>query len=449
MRKLFGTDGMRGVAGQPPLDPPTLYRLGRALAVILARAPERRSPPRVLLGRDTRESCGWIASALARGIRDGGGEPVSAGVLPTPGLALLTRRDDFAAGLMVSASHNPFEDNGVKVFAADGSKLSDRSEASIEAEMEALGGIEPPAGNDVATDDHEHLLEEYLAFLERCREGVDLDGLLVALDCAHGAAHEVGPEAFRRAGARVVVTGDGPDGRNINDGVGSLHPEVASELVRGSGADLGFCFDGDADRCIAIAADGTILDGDFLLYYIGRALARAGRLAGATVVATVMSNLGLEKALAAEGLAMLRTPVGDRYVLEALRERSLSLGGEQSGHVILMDYAPTGDGVLTALTLARMWKQGAGDLLETASRIRRYPQVLKNVRVRSKPAIEEHPTLAAAVADAERRMAGEGRVVVRYSGTEPKARVMIEGADAALVESLADELVALFERELG
>ncbi|MDQ7006356.1 MAG: phosphoglucosamine mutase [Acidobacteriota bacterium] len=449
MRKLFGTDGMRGVAGTPPLDGSTLYRLGRALAVILARAPERSAPPRVLLGRDTRESCGWIAAALSRGIRDGGGEPVSAGVLPTPGLALLTRRDDFAAGLMVSASHNPYEDNGVKVFAADGSKLSDHSEASIEAEMEALGDVAPPVGDDAATDDHDHLLEEYLAFLDHCREGVDLEGVLVALDCAHGAAHQVGPEAFRRAGAGVVVTGDAPDGRNINDGVGSLHPEVAAELVRSSGASLGFCFDGDADRCIAIAGDGTILDGDFLLYYMGCALHRAGQLKGATVVATVMSNLGLEKALEAEGLAMLRTPVGDRYVLEALRRRDLSLGGEQSGHVILMDYAPTGDGVLTALTLARMWKQGAGDLLEAAARIRRYPQVLKNVRVRSKPAIADHPVLAAAVADAERRMAGEGRVVVRYSGTEPKARVMIEGADARLVEDLADELVTLFERELG
>lgn len=449
MRKLFGTDGMRGVAGEPPLDEDTLYRLGRALILQLGGDGETGAPPAVCLGQDTRESCGWIVDSLAEGIRDAGGRPVTAGVLPTPGLALLTRQDDFIAGLMISASHNPFHDNGVKVFGPDGSKLADDVEAALERELARQPGLNGTPSASAATDQHDALQEEYLHFLDRCREGVSFEGVKIVLDCAHGAASRLGPEAFRRAGAEVIVTADQPDGRNINHGVGSLHPEVAAAEVVARGADLGFSFDGDADRCIAIARGGRILDGDFLLYYIGRALGRADRLAGGTVIATVMSNLGLEKALVAEGIRMHRTPVGDRYVLQAMREGGYSLGGEQSGHVILMDYAPTGDGILTALTLTRLWRQGAGDLIEAAEGIKRYPQILRNVKVSSKPEIEEHPVLARAVRRTEERMAGEGRVVVRYSGTEPKARVMIEGADASLVETLVDELIEIFRREIG
>jgi len=446
VRELFGTDGMRGVAGEPPLDPETLYRFGRALIVFLESAGQGS---RVCLGQDTRESCGWIRQKLAQGIRDAGGQAVTAGELPTPALALITRRDDFAAGLMISASHNPFHDNGVKVFDHTGSKLPDRAEAEIEHLIAKQPRSQQAANTVTAEDEHDLLQEEYLIFLDQCLEGVRLEGLRVVLDCAHGAASRLAPLAFKRAGAELVVLGDEPNGRNINDGYGSLHPEVAAEVVRSRGAAVGFSFDGDADRCIACTADGRRLDGDFALYYIGRALHAAGRLPCSTVVSTVMSNLGLEKALEDEGIRMLRAPVGDRYVLEAMREGGFTVGGEQSGHVILMDHAPTGDGILTALTICKLWRQGAGELDAALDAIPVYPQVLRNVRVASKPAIDEHPVLRKAVRRAEQRMAGKGRVVVRYSGTEPKARVMIEGANAALVDELVDELVALFEKELG
>lgn len=448
MRHLFGTDGMRGEAGKAPLDVGTLYRLGRALAFLLRARHGASHVPAICLGRDTRESCSWIESALGAGVRDGGGTPISAGVLPTPALALITREGHFDAALMVSASHNPYQDNGVKVLDHHGTKLPDAVEAALEARM----AQEPaPQGGtaDEALPEDPRLVSGYLHFLERCLDGVRLDGMRVVLDAAHGAAYRLGPEAFRRAGATVTVMGDAPDGRNINEGVGSLHPELVAARVVETGADLGFAFDGDADRCIGASPRGSILDGDFTLYYAGRALARRSRLPGSTVVATVMSNLGLQKALEAEGVRMLRAPVGDRYVLEAMREGGYALGGEQSGHVIFMDHAPSGDGILTALTVASLARSGAGDVDEALARIPRFPQVLRNVRVKAKPRIDDHPALAAAVRRAEEAMGADGRVVVRYSGTEPKARVMIEGVDEALVHRLADEVLEVFQREIG
>lgn len=450
MRRLFGTDGMRGVAGQPPLTPETLFRLGEALVVFLSERSPGLDRPRICFGQDTRESCGWIAGALAFGVRTAGGEPVSAGVLPTPALALLTREGGFTAGLMVSASHNPFEDNGVKVFDGRGAKLPDADEAALERLMETVpnvGGATIPASP--ASDDHVQLQDRYLAFVARCLGGVRFDGLRVVLDAAHGAAHRLAPEAFRRAGARVVTLGDAPDGRNINRGFGALHPEVMAAVVKDERADLGFSFDGDADRCIGATGSGRILDGDFALYYAGRALHREGRLPGDTVVATVMSNFGLEKALGAAGIRMVRAPVGDRYVLAAMQDGGYTLGGEQSGHVIFLDYAPTGDGTLTALLLAKLWREGAGDLEEALDAIPRLPQRLKNTRVKAKPRIEDHPALAAAVHRAETALDGQGRVVVRYSGTEPLARVMIEGPDQALVDRLVDEVIEVFRKEVG
>ncbi|MBP7146704.1 MAG: phosphoglucosamine mutase [Acidobacteria bacterium] len=450
MRTRFGTDGMRGIAGHPPLDPGTLYRLGRALVAYLAESGAGAGAARICLGRDTRESCAWIEAALARGIRDGGGVPVAAGVLPTPGLALVTRELGFAAGLMISASHNPYQDNGVKVFDASGSKLADAHEERLEQLLDGAGEPEGCPDLDPGTDDQSAALQErYLEFLVRCCGGASLDGLAVVLDTAHGAASRLAPAAFRRAGARVTTLGDAPDGRNINDGVGSLHPELMAAEVRRRGADIGFSFDGDADRCIAASRKGAILDGDFALYYAGRALHRAGRLPGATVVSTVMSNLGLQKALESEGIRMLRAAVGDRYVLQAMREGGYTLGGEQSGHVIFMDQAPTGDGILTALNLCRIWREGAGDLDAALAAIPHFPQRLDNIKVRSKPDIETHPVLSAAVRRAERELGADGRVVVRYSGTEPKARVMIEGPDRATVDRLVEELVAIFRKELA
>lgn len=447
MRTRFGTDGMRGIAGEPPLDPATLYALGHALASLLKD--QLGAVPRIALGQDTRESCDWIGACLAAGIDAAGGSLISIGVLPTPGLALVTRTGSFHAGLMVSASHNPYHDNGVKLFDRSGSKLPDAVELELERRLEtitapaAITTALPPLTPDPTPQ------QAYLDFLDRCREGIDFTGLTVVLDSSHGAAYQLGPAAFRRAGARVITLGDAPNGRNINDGCGSLHPEALLRAVVEQQADLGFAFDGDADRCIAASSSGKLLDGDFMLYYAGRALQRAGRLPGQTVVATVMSNLGLQHALERHGVKMLRAAVGDRYVLEEMKKGGFVLGGEQSGHVIFMDYAPTGDGVLSALTLTRLWKQGAGDLDEALAQIPHYPQILRNIKVKQKPKIEDHPVLAAAVAKAERELAGQGRVVVRYSGTEPKARVMIEGPDAHAVERLVNEVIDVFQREIG
>jgi phosphoglucosamine mutase len=451
MRQLFGTDGMRGVAGCAPLDPATLQALGRALVLQLKGSSTSNRAPRIALGQDTRESCGWIAGCVAAGIALEGGTVTSAGVIPTPGLALITRRGEYDAGLMVSASHNPYQDNGVKVFDAAGSKLSDAIEIELEQRiLTLLPGPKIDAATAEARIEVDPALHaQYLAFLDECLERCSLTGLKVVLDAAHGAAYQIAEEAFRRAGAETICTGNQPSGVNINDGCGSLHPERMTELVVQHRADLGFSFDGDADRCMAASRRGQTLDGDFILYYAGRALRRAGQLPGNALVATVMSNLGLQKALERESITMHRAPVGDRYVLEQLRQHNLVLGGEQSGHVIFMQYAPTGDGVLTALTVARLFKQGAGDLDEALAAIPHFPQVLKNLRVRHKPPIESHPVLAEAIREAERQMAGNGRVVVRYSGTEPKARVMIEGADQQLVHQLADQLIEIFRRQIG
>jgi phosphoglucosamine mutase len=447
-RQLFGTDGIRGLAGRPPLDEATLERVGASLVLTLRdRGFER---PRVVLGRDTRESGPEIRDALVRGITRAGGEAVLAGVIPTPGLALLTRNDDFAAGLMISASHNPWRDNGVKVFSAKGAKLPDEEELEIESRV--LSGAGLPDGSPAGAADGDeltHLHDEYVAFLAgSLDEARALKGLKVVLDCAHGAAYRVAPEAFRAAGAEVETLHCEPDGRNINEGCGSLHPEVLAEKVLGAGADLGFAFDGDADRCMGIDRRGRVLDGDFALYYLGTELKRRGRLPGDRVVATVMSNLGLEKALEREGIGMVRAPVGDRYVLAEMLERGHSLGGEQSGHVILLDHAPTGDGTLTALQLAAQARRGE-DPAAVLARIPHYPQVLVNVRVREKPLIDQHPILAAAVAEVEEAFRGEGRVVVRYSGTEPLARVMIEGNDDEQVKSWAGRVAEVFRREIG
>lgn len=448
MRRLFGTDGIRGVAGEPPLDPPTLYRLGRALTDRLRReSGEPADEPSICLGRDTRESCPEIVASLTQGVLTAGGRAVDAGVLPTPGLALLTRREGFAAGIMVSASHNPYHDNGVKVFDHRGMKLPDQVEAELESMMEEIDGApeQRPHPEDLREELHEH----YLEFLEVARDGVSLGGLKVVLDCAHGAAFRLAPEAFRRAGAEVVVLGDQPDGRNINDGVGSLHPDQIAAAVRDAGAHVGFCFDGDADRCLAATRSGTVLDGDFILGYCGRALAAGDRLPERTVVSTVMSNLGLERYLEKHHITLLRTQVGDRYVLERMLDGGFALGGEQSGHVIFRDVAPTGDGIATGLRVASLWQAGAGDLEQVQAEMPRYPQVLVNVRVAEKPNIEDHPVLGEAVSHAVEEMGGDGRVVVRYSGTEPKARVMVEGPDEITVRRTADDLADRFRSEIG
>lgn len=441
-RELFGTDGIRGAAGEFPLDRAAVHAIGLALGRWAARhgvTPGVR--PMVLIGMDTRESGPWIAAHLAAGLSAEGVAPHFAGVITTPGVAYLTRTGPFAAGVMVSASHNPYHDNGIKVFSHTGYKLPDEEEHAVERVIFELleGGAAP---REEALEAEPELDEQYVEFLASTLPG-GAAGLKIVLDCGHGAAYRLGPALFERLGARVEARFVSPDGRNINEGCGALHVDGLSAVVRETGADLGFAFDGDADRCIAVAPSGRIVDGDMTLLVCGR------RMGADTVVATVMSNLGLEKCCAADGVRLVRTPVGDKYVLEEMLRTGARIGGEQSGHVIFRDYATTGDGLLTALRLVEAVTATGRTLDELTADFVSYPQTLKKVKVRSKPALETVPAVAEAIAEAERALGAEGRIVVRYSGTEPVARVMIEGARQEEIEAHADRILASIERELG
>jgi phosphoglucosamine mutase len=443
-KQLFGTDGIRGVAGEYPLDPATVYAFGLALGRDVTAT---HAGPEILIGRDTRESGGWIAELVAGGLEASGVRVRYAGIATTPGVAYLTRTGPFLAGVMISASHNPFRDNGIKVFGHSGFKLPDEEEDLIEQEILRLraGGLDPrpaPLAIDY-TLDGQYL--DYLAATASAR----FDGLRLVLDCGNGAAYCLAPELFQRLGAEVSTICAAPDGRNINAGCGALHLETAQAAVRETGADFGVAFDGDADRAIFVARSGKIVDGDGVLLLSARALRAAGRLPQATVVATVMSNLGLEKALEREGIRMVRTAVGDKYVLEEMLRLGASLGGEQSGHVIFRDFATTGDGILTALRVfetARLTGQGLDEL--TAG-LQVYPQRLVNVRVREKKALTEIPAVAEEIRRVENEFAGSGRVLVRFSGTEPLARVMVEGPDLTQVERASESIAAAIRREMG
>jgi len=445
-KRLFGTDGIRGAAGAFPLDEATVERVGLALASVLG-APGRR--PGVVLGRDTRESGAWIEETLARAIARGGGSPISAGVITTAGVAYLTKAAGFDAGVMISASHNPFNDNGIKIFSKDGYKLPDTEEARIERMIldeespAPVSPAPPPAG---ASAD---LAGSYQAHLVEAAGAARLDGMKVVLDCANGASHQVAPAVFRALGAEVVTLAGTPDGTNINSGCGSLYPEAMSEAVLHHRADLGCAFDGDADRCVLCDETGAVCDGDFILYRSALALQEEGRLPGHLVVATVMSNLWLERALRRAGIRMLRAPVGDKYVLEEMLRQGSRLGGEQSGHVIFLDHATTGDGVLTALMLAATLRRAGVPLSSWRSEVKPFPQILLNVRVSTRPALESHPAIGAKAAEVRGKLGEEGRLLLRYSGTEPLARVMIEAEDADQVAALAREMADVIHREIG
>jgi phosphoglucosamine mutase len=447
-RQLFGTDGIRGVAGQYPLDEKTVYATGRALG---AWATEHDDNPNVLIGIDTRESGPEIARRLAAGLAEEGAQPRFAGVITTPGVAYLTRVGDFAAGVMISASHNPYQDNGIKVFAHSGYKLPDSEEHALEQRIFALldqgvGGAELPLEADPGLD------ARYLDYLLATLAG-PLNPFRVVLDCGHGAASRLAPELFRRAGQRVTAIHNSPDGRNINLGCGALHVESLRDTVLREGADLGFAFDGDADRCIAIAASGRVVDGDAVLYVCARRfhglglLSRNGR--PPAVVATVMSNLGLELALRDMGIQLIRTPVGDKYVLEEMLRRQVVLGGEQSGHVIFADYATTGDGMLTALRVLEIMSHTGASLDELVSGLTIYPQLLLNVRVRERRPLEGLPGVQEAIRQARDEFGDAGRVFVRFSGTEPLARVMVEGPAMEPVERHARRIVEAIRAEIG
>lgn len=440
MRRLFGTDGIRGVAGEPPLDEATVSRVGFGLVHCL-KARVDGKPPLVVLGGDTRESTADLAAALAGGIAAAGGRTAFAGVIPTPGVAFLVGDLGADAGIVVSASHNPWRDNGVKVFSRQGRKLPDELEAALETEIERS-----PASPPMALQADAALGERYVARLVSTLPH-RLDGMTVVFDAANGAASAAGPEAFRRAGARVVPIAVLPDGRNINDGCGALHPEGMAEATKRECAALGIAVDGDADRIILADGDGRLLDGDDVLFLWTLELLREGRQPSC-VVGTVMSNFALEKALAEKGVALRRAAVGDRYVVELMEKESALLGGEPSGHLIRSDLTTTGDGILTGLHLAA-FVAASGKPLAAQPRLVKTPQVLRNVRVRERIPFDEIPDLAAACANAERRLGGEGRILLRYSGTEPLARVMVEGTDASLVSEIARDLEATLRTALG
>jgi phosphoglucosamine mutase len=443
-KQLFGTDGIRGVAGEYPLDPATVYAFGLALGHDAAAA---QGSPEILIGADTRESGSWIAEMVAGGLEAAGVKVRYAGVITTPGVAYLTRTGTFVAGVMISASHNPFRDNGLKVFGHTGFKLPDAEEHEIEQEILRLreGGVEPsPAKLTV----DETLDREYLEFLiSTC--ATRFGGFRIVVDCGNGASYKLAPELFRRLGADVAAICTEPDGRNINLGCGALHLERLQAEVVARGADFGVAFDGDADRAIFVARSGKVKDGDAVLLASARALRDAGRLKGGVVVSTVMANLGLEKALEREGIRMVRTPVGDKYVLEEMERLGAVIGGEQSGHVIFREFATTGDGLLTAVRVFEIAKLAGVGLDELTADLVVFPQKLVNVRVKEKKALTELPSVAQEIRKVEDEFAGSGRVLVRFSGTEPLARVMVEGQDMAQVERSCATIADAIQKAMG
>ena len=442
-KELFGTDGIRGEAGEYPLDPATVFAFGMALGHDLAAA---HTEPQVLIGADTRESGPWIAETVAGGLASAGVRARFAGVITTPGIAYLTRTRPFAAGVMISASHNPYRDNGLKVFGHSGFKLPDGEEHTIEQEiLRTRDGVTPVTAK-LAIE--EEFARQYLDFLMSV-VAVRFDGIKLAIDCGNGAAYKLAPELFCNLGAHVTAISTQPDGRNINLNCGALHLESLRDAVLSTQADFGVAFDGDADRALFVARSGKIVDGDAVLLIAARALKSAGHLPGDTVVSTVMSNLGLERALEREGIRMVRTAVGDKYVLEEMVRLGASLGGEQSGHVIFREYATTGDGLLTALQVFEIaWRAGAG-LDELTAELSVYPQKLVNIRVREKKALTELPAVAREIRRVEEAFGSAGRVLVRFSGTEPLARVMVEGPDLEQVESFSASIADAIRREMG
>jgi phosphoglucosamine mutase len=455
MRQLFGTDGIRGIAGEYPLDRATVYAIGRAGGARLVR---NHADAKVVLGQDTRESSAWIAETLARGLRDAGCGFASAGVLTTPGVAYLARTHGFAAGVVISASHNPWQDNGIKLFGSNGMKLADEIEREIEAEIFAhidqLTDHQPDEGSLMAEilPGQAGLRADYEGWLAASVDPTQLSGLRVLIDCANGAASTVAPELFARIGIPSEALHTAPTGRNINDGCGALHPEhVAAEIERRPGQfDLGITFDGDADRALFSDAHGNVVNGDAVLLIAARDMKARGVLPHDTVVATTMSNLGLEKALRSSGIEMLRAGVGDKYVLEQMLKTGATLGGEQSGHILFMDAdSTTGDGLLTALRVLEVVARSGRSLHQLTSEFKVFPQVIRNVKVREKIPMNDLPTVAAAIQAAERELDGNGRIVVRYSGTEKLARVMIEAESETLMHKHVDAIAGALQEAIG
>lgn len=447
MTKYFGTDGVRGIANEE-LTPELAFKLGRIGSYVLAK--EFEGKPKILIGRDTRISGAMLESALLAGILSTGVEVMTLGVISTPGVAYLTRVMNATGGVMISASHNPMEDNGIKFFGADGYKLTEAQEKEFERLLnEEEDTLPRPTGTDVGS------ITEYFEgghkYIQYLKQTVDEDftGIHVAIDCAHGATSSLATHVFADLEADISTIGASPNGTNINDGVGSTHPEKLAELVKEKGAHIGLAFDGDGDRIIAVDENGAIIDGDQILFILGRYLKSIGRLNSDTIVSTIMSNLGFHKAVQEHDMKSVKTAVGDKYVVEEMREHGYNLGGEQSGHIVLLDYNTTGDGLLTGLQLVNIMKVTGKTLAELAGEMTIYPQELVNVRVTDKHAVTANEEVAAVIVEVEKEMEGNGRVLVRASGTEPLVRVMVEAPTHEECEQYVNRIAKVVQEEMG
>ncbi|MBR1761049.1 MAG: phosphoglucosamine mutase [Schwartzia sp.] len=449
MARMFGTDGVRGEANLG-LTPELAYRLGRAAAIYFGK--EGTEKPQILIGRDTRISGAMFISALAAGVCSAGGHAVIVGVIPTPAIAYLAKKHDMAAGIVVSASHNPFGDNGIKFFGGDGYKLPDEVEDEIERLVHSIEGEDPfyrPSGSLVGTLKYrKELLGEYMDYVLSTTD-TRLDGLKIVLDCANGAAYEAMPAILRSLGADLIVIHNEPNGVNINDACGSTHLDSLIRAVRENGADIGVAHDGDADRCLCVDEQGNVIDGDHMLVLCGLALKEKGALPNDTIVTTVMANIGFHKAVKAAGGRVEVTKVGDRYVLEEMRAHGYALGGEQSGHIIFSDLATTGDGLITALQVLGVLKRSGGPASKLTAMMTSYPQLLVNVEVKSKEGWEENPAIQKAIAAEEALLGDNGRILVRPSGTEPLIRVMAEGPEQGQLEEICRRIADVVRTELG
>jgi len=446
MGKYFGTDGVRGVANSE-LTPELAFKLGRYGGYVLTKDKER---PKVIIGRDTRISGHMLEGALVAGLLSIGAEVMRLGVISTPGVAYLTKALSAEAGVMISASHNPVEDNGIKFFGPDGFKLSDEQEAEIEKYLDMEEDTLPrPVGKDLGmVNDYFEGGQKYIQYLKQTVDD-DFSGIHIALDCAHGATSSLANYLFADLDADISTMGASPDGLNINDGVGSTHPEELAKFVLEKGAHVGLAFDGDGDRLIAIDEKGEIVDGDQIMYICGKYLKQKGMLKQNTIVSTVMSNLGFYKAIEAQEIKSVPTAVGDRYVVEEMRKNGYNLGGEQSGHIIFLDYITTGDGMLTGLQLVNIMKQTKKPLSELAKELVKYPQKLVNVRVTDKHHVTENEKVKSVIEEVEQEMNGNGRILVRPSGTEPLVRVMVEAPTEELCENYVERIANVVREEMG
>ncbi len=449
MRTLFGTDGIRGVANVYPMTTELAMQVGRGVAYVAKKTKRRH---KVLIGKDTRVSGYMLENAIAAGVCSMGVDVMLVGPLPTPGIAFLTQSMRADAGIVISASHNPFQDNGIKVFGPDGFKLPDQLEQDIEElifsdKMDALRPTAAEVGKAFRIDDAHG---RYIVFLKHgFPSSMTLDGMKLALDCANGATYRVAPNVFQELGADIHVIGNAPDGQNINAGCGALYPEKVAEQVTAKGADAGIAFDGDGDRCMMVDEKGAIVDGDVICAICAKDLVDQGAMRNGAVVGTLMSNMGLEAALTRMGLKLVRTKVGDRYVVEEMRKNGYNLGGEQSGHVIFLDLTTTGDGIMSALQVLAVMQRTGKPLSELSKVMERYPQVLINVKVKEKPALSTIPAIKNAVAEAEGTLTNRGRLLLRYSGTENLARVMVEADDQKLAGSVAEQVADVVKLQLG